>query len=66
MTPEEVQNLINKTNELRRLNPALRQGQALMNTLWVWHREVYNQISGTDADPFYVDANIERFMAIIQ
>lgn len=66
MTPEEVQNLINKTNELRRLNPALRQGQALMNVLFESHREVYMEFSGTKADPFYDDTKIDLFIALLQ
>jgi len=66
MTPEEVQDLVNKADELRRLHPSLRHGQALMNTLWDLHREVYNHISGTSADPFYDDTKVDFFIAIIQ
>jgi len=66
MTPEEVQDLINKANELRRIHPALRQGQALTNILWHMNHEAYNQITGTEDDPFYVDERVDSFLAKIQ
>ena len=39
----------------------MRNGQALMNALSEIDLEKYREISGTEADPFYVDQNIEKF-----
>lgn len=44
------------------LNPAIRKGQAYMNALYVVAPEVYDEITGTEFDCFYVDARIEAFL----
>jgi hypothetical protein len=39
----------------------MRKGQALMNALSEIDLETYREITGTEADPFYVDQNIGKF-----
>lgn len=39
----------------------MRKGQALMNALFEIDLEKYREITGTEADPFYVDQNISKF-----
>lgn len=38
-----------------------RKGQALMNALYEVNKDLYQQITDTDADCFYNDAKIEIF-----
>jgi len=45
--------------------PHLREGQALMNALFECNIKLYKQITGTDADCFYVDAKIQQFWSEI-
>lgn len=40
----------------------LRFGQALFNSLAIVDRELAERITNTDADPFFVDGNIDVFM----
>lgn len=40
----------------------LRHGQALFNSLALVDRELAERTAGTDADPFFVDGNIDVFM----
>jgi len=48
-------------NFLKEKHPELRLGQCLMNALFACDRGIYDKISGTDADCFYVDEKIEKF-----
>lgn len=41
--------------DMKAKNPELRDGQCFMNTLHKLDKEVYDHISGSDADPFYDD-----------
>ena len=66
MTPDEVTMLIENANNMKRLHPHLRTGQALMNILFEQHPEVYKEFAGTKADPFYNDAKVDLFIALIQ
>lgn len=45
--------------------PHLREGQSLMNALHEIDVQLYLQINQTDADCFYVDANIAKFWETI-
>ena len=38
-----------------------REGQSLMNALWICNEELYKQITGTEADCFYIDGKISKF-----
>jgi hypothetical protein len=46
---------------MRQKCPQLREGQSLMNALHEIDDQLYSQINQTDADCFYVDANIAKF-----
>ncbi len=39
----------------------MRDGQALMNALFTLDRELYDKIQGSDSDPFYDDAKLDKF-----
>lgn len=41
--------------------PQLRMGQSLMNCLYDINKELYNAITGTEYDPFYMDIKIPLF-----
>jgi hypothetical protein len=43
----------------------LREGQSLMNALFECNEHLYKQITGTEADCFYVDANISKFWSAV-
>ena len=47
--------------KLGKQNPGLRNGQALMNALREWSPQLYQDITATDADPFYRDDLIPAF-----
>jgi len=66
MTTKEVKELRNHANNIRRMVPNIREGQALMNGLFAWHAETYQAITNTDVDPFYDDSRIPAFLAKIQ
>jgi len=42
-----------------------RMGQAYMNALHSVNEDLYNEITATDADPFYIDDNITKFMEFL-
>jgi len=44
----------------------LRKGQALMVSLQMSNEDLYNAITGTDADCFYDDSKIEKFQNAIE
>jgi hypothetical protein len=41
--------------------PDLRVGQSLMNSLYEINKELYDTITNTEYDPFYVDIKIPLF-----
>ena len=43
-------------------HPELRIGQAYMNALCEVEPALYTCITGTDADCFYLDSNLHKFM----
>lgn len=59
-----IEQITNLANSKRFKN--LRKGQALMNALFIIDRDLYNKITGTDADPFYVDEKINKFWEEIE
>lgn len=50
-----------EAEELRIQYPDWRRGQALFNALYSMDPGLANQISGTDADPFYDDSREQLF-----
>jgi len=42
-----------------------RVGQAHMNALFAVNEDLYNEITTTDNDPFYVDDNMDKFMEFL-
>ncbi len=46
---------------MRKSNPELREGQSLMNALGEINMPLYKEITGTDADCFYLDSKIPEF-----
>lgn len=42
-----------------------RQGQARMNALAEVDKEIHDQISGTDADCFYLDSQVPLFNEVV-
>jgi len=40
-------------------------GQAYMNALHSVNEDLYNEITATDVDPFYIDDNITKFMEFL-
>jgi hypothetical protein len=53
--------LIDKAARAKTQDPSLRYGQALMNVLSKSDKEMYDAITGTDFDPFHLDARLGRF-----
>lgn len=43
-------------------NPIIRLGQAYMNALADVDIDLYNELTATDADPFYDDMKIPNFL----
>ena len=43
----------------------LREGQSYMNSLYDISPSLYDSITGTDADCFYVDENIPAFLKFL-
>ncbi len=46
---------------LRTKHPELRDGQSFMNALGEINHSLYKEITGTDADCFYLDSKIPEF-----
>ena len=46
----------------RYMSFGLREGQSYMNSLYDINPSLYEEVSGTDADCFYVDDNIPQFL----
>lgn len=47
--------------------PNMRYGQALFNNAYhYFNPTVINNLTGTDADPFYIDKNIPNFWNILK
>ncbi len=46
--------------------PELRAGQSLMNAIYDVDLELYNKITGTDADCFYVDSKMSKTWDVIE
>lgn len=63
LTPEEYCLLCIKTNSF--IAKGLRKGQSYMNALHEVNPTIYQNITGTDIDPFYDDAKIAGFLACI-
>lgn len=45
--------------------PHLRYGQALMNYLWTYSPDVYNDVVSAKCDPFYDDAIVPEFLNFV-
>lgn len=58
----EIQTL---AEQMRQKYPHLREGQSLMNALHTIEEQLYTQLCLTEADCFYVDANIAKFWEAI-
>ena len=43
----------------------LRKGQCYMNTLAIMNKALYDEITGTDNDPFYVDEKLPQFLELV-
>lgn len=55
----EAHNYISKHQEIR-------EGQAYMNALFKIDVELYQEITGTDKDPFYLDTNLPKFFSYLK
>jgi hypothetical protein len=55
-----------KSNDIKRCNRTLRNGQCLMQALFVLNKDLYNEVTGTDNDPFYVDDNIPKLLEFLE
>lgn len=54
-----------KTNDIKRCHRQLRNGQSMMQALYELDKELYEKVTGTDIDPFYVDANIPKLLEFL-
>lgn len=61
----EVEQLIRYAEQQQLQEPALRMGQLLYNLLYQSHPTLAKGICGSEADPFYFDDNINRFLRAI-
>lgn len=43
----------------------LRYGQALMNYLWDYSQDLYNDVVSANVDPFYDDAIVPEFLNFV-
>ena len=50
-----------KAESLRRGDRCMRKGQSLMNALHAIEPDLYNEITGSDADCFYNDGKMVEF-----
>lgn len=55
-----------KSNDIKRCKPTLRNGQCLMQALYELNKDLYNEVTGTDIDPFYVDGNIPKLLEFLE
>jgi len=60
MTTKEYSDFFYLAN-LHMQDPNCRKGQAYMVALFHTHRDLYDEITDTDADPFYDDSKIPAF-----
>lgn len=60
MNSAQIQLFLHTYNE-KKQDGHQRDGQALMNALYSVNPDLYQEITGTDADPFYDDNKIEKF-----
>lgn len=61
LKPEQMFLLLTQSYRLVSNNKELREGQAYMNALFEIDQKLYNEITGTDLDPFYDDSKINTF-----
>jgi len=57
--------MLKLAREVRSSDPQIREGQSLMIALHKVDKELFNFLSNTDADPFTVDGNIEKFLDVL-
>ena len=61
-----LEKIIQEAGFMKKKYPEIREGQALMSSLFENHRLVYDWISGTEFDPFYDDKRIDSFKERVQ
>jgi len=57
----DIGQLMMEASKILEVLPGMRPGQVLFNTLAHMDMDLANQIRGTDADPYYDDANLPKF-----
>lgn len=60
LTSSEVSRFWEVYCDIKR-NPSQRRGQAMMNALAKVRPDLYDKVTGTEADPFYIDNRIYDF-----
>jgi hypothetical protein len=63
---EEKMAKLNHEFNLRISGFSMRTGQSYMNALFTVDRDLYDAITGTSADPFYDNANLEESLRWLQ
>ena len=56
-----VEQVTKKAVQLRQQNPQLREGQSLMSALHDYSPQLYQDLTNSQADPFYDDELIPAF-----
>lgn len=62
LTADELKALLDEVENGFKANNDLRKGQKHMIVLFDIKPELYAEITGTDDDPFYVDARMDNFL----
>jgi len=60
-----ITELIKKANQLMKMFPTFRYGQALFGVLEDMDKEMADEIRGTGLDPFYDDKNVPAFLGYV-
>lgn len=65
LTKEEFAEFTHQVGWLLIHYPWMRRGQAMMNELYRIRPELYNAITATANDPFYIDSKIPNFIKLV-